>query len=211
MWEEWHASDVMRCRAHPAHCWLSPCQHHPMADIVCGSRVRCSAGKGPEPPAPKSGWTLCADVQSLGGCTLWLLVGCPLMWMSKQVAAMAPGPCSLLPSCPSMSSMTKLFHVPPNGRGGRGRGRRCLERCRDGWESALCGLGCNFTSCSAANYTLWGGRIWMVQATKSGRKQMLFKGSEKTEGWGTCMEKCFYTQHRTWWSLIDLWSMLVFL
>lgn len=120
MWEEWHASDVMQCRAHPAHCWLSPCQHHPMADIVCGSRVRCSAGKGPEPPAPKSGWTLCADVLSLGGCTLWLLVGCPLMWMSKQVAAMAPGPCSLLPSCPSMVSMTKLFHVPLNRRGGEG-------------------------------------------------------------------------------------------
>lgn len=94
---------------------------------------------------------------------------------------------------------------------GRGRGRRCLERCRDGWESALHGPGCNFTSCSAVNYTLWGGGIWMVQTTKSGRKQMLFKGSGKPEGRGTCMEKCFYTQHRTWWSLIDLWSMLAFL
>lgn len=118
MWEEWHASDVMRCRAHPAHCWLSPCQHHPMADIVCGSRVRCSAGKGPEPPAPKSGWTLCADVQSLGGCTLWLLVAlwceCPSRWLQWLLAHV---PC-FLPAhqCPPWQNFSMCHRT--GGEGG---------------------------------------------------------------------------------------------
>lgn len=106
------------------------------------------------PITPKSGRTLCADMHDLVGCTLGLLVGCPLRRTSKQVVAMAFA--SFLP----MSVLHDKTFPYTAGQEGRGKGRRCLERYRNIYESTVYDLGCDFISHSPVSYTLSATQGW---------------------------------------------------
>lgn len=113
MWEEWHASDVMQCRAHPAHYWHGTTLWLTLFPAPGSDAVQAVSSVF----SPKEWAILEFRCAQFGSLCVGALVGCPLMWLSKQVAAMAPGPRSLLPSCSWMSSMTKPFHTQQNGRG----------------------------------------------------------------------------------------------
>lgn len=144
MWEEWYASDVMRCRAHPAHYW-----HGTTLWLTLFPAPGSDAEQAVSSVFSPKEWAIlefrCAQFGSL---CVGALVGCPLMWLSKQVAAMAP---AFLASFLLMNVLhDKTFPCTAEWEG-KGRGKRCLESCRDGWGSALHALGYDFTSCSAVN------------------------------------------------------------
>lgn len=117
MWEEWHASDVMQHREHPAQRWLGSRWHRPIAAVVWGSRVGRSPGEGLVAPSLKEWVNPVCRYARFHWLPIGWLVGCPLRWTSKRVGAMAPGPQSSIPSCPRMSSMTKPFHALKARRG----------------------------------------------------------------------------------------------
>lgn len=143
----------MQHRAHPALCWLSAHWHHPVAAVVWGSRVGHSPGKGLGPSAPKSGRTLRADMPSLAGCMLGLLLvafwgECPSrlpQWL------LAHGP-RFLPAreCPPWQNLSRRYK--PGGQ--RKREKVFGETQRHFWVKTLQHLGCDFSSYSAVNYTL---------------------------------------------------------
>lgn len=153
MWEEWHASDVTQHRAHPAQRWLGSRWHRPIAAVVWGSRVGRSPGKGLVAPSLKE-WVnpVCRYAQFR-----WLHIGV-VCWLPFEVNVQAGGRNGSWPTVLNSFLPINVLHDKTfpyaKSQEGRGRERRCLERCRDICESTCHDTGCDFTSHATVNSIL---------------------------------------------------------
>lgn len=88
-------------------------------------------------------------------CSVWVTVCWGVGWLSFDVTVQAGGCNGSWPTFLASFLLMNVLHdktFPCTAEWeGKGRGKRCLESCRDGWGSALHALGYDFTSCSAVN------------------------------------------------------------